>query len=889
MKKGFLLILLITIIGMCAYPCSAASENDENAELSVVCDLLSHIGVQAQADDAELNAPMTRAEYAGLLSRVLDTDTAAAGSKRYFPDVEAGSAINILAERGIFWGDGDGFRPDSPISEQEVVISLVRAVGYEPYVKVRGRDLQDYLLTAKKLGIIQSFAQSRDAAREYVLRAVYNTLHIELYELQSIVGDTAVYGAAGNGGGTILSEIHDIYWTTGQVTDNGITSFTGRSNAGDGYAVIGGEQYRDSSRAAADYIGYDVLAYYKSERTGGNREILFVYPKNGNKIFEFGGDGTLVTQNEISFYTEDYSEKCRRSFDLSKDTVIKNGVALNGNIYAELQSIGKNSSFRLVENKFGKVLICCEFENALVRLTDSARGLIYTDHDGRFKEIDIKNAAETVHIVSPGSNREEDIYSIGKDALISVELSSDGSYMKIYICNKLVSGTVSKISKKGGTAVTVDGGEYVLADGFETKYNSFGLGSSGIFKLDKLGHIGAWTQRTQSNLTIGYLYRAAYKNEAFKDVLTVKIYNEKKEHAVLECEKTVKLNGSAVTSDVLYSRLLKSSGELQRQLVQYRVNTDGKLCELYTAAFAKEDRAAENGIWQVAPKALRYYKKDGRTFDDLYPLGASTIVFCVPGENITPDEDLFRLTSYSYFAENEHSVTLYKLTDENPYVDIVVYSYANRTEIEEVQSSEMDYKTDIILINEIVREINSRGETAYKLTGLRNGGAVELFFAENDPNGIIATLDSGDIIRTKANYDNEIYLVEKVFDYSEQLPEWNRGKNPEEYTFSNTWFYDETRYAYGYLDRKYVYYIAPGKTPRSVFTVKDFYNPDYFEIFTLNTAAAKLIVYDGERRGYKAYKGSVNEIADRQSTENGFAKVFLQYKEADIAAMIFYK
>lgn len=880
---------MAAIIAVGAYPCSAETEEKSDAEFSVVCDLLSRIGIPAAADDAERNAPVTRAEYAELLCRMLCIDSAAASEKRYFADVEADSEINILAERGIFLADGENFDPDSPISEQDVIASLVRALGYEPYVRVQGKGMQEYARVAKRIGMIRDTALSGSASKEYILRAIYNTLHIARYELQSVAGDETVYGTTERADNTILSQLYDVYWTSGQVTDNGITSLAGKSDIGDGRAVIDGVLYRDTDHTASDFIGYDVLVYYKAKQDRESREILCVYPENRNEIFEFGANGTVFGLKEISFYKENSAKTCRRGFDPAKDTVIKNGVALSGNLYRELQNIGKNAAFKLIENEYGKVLVCSEFENVLVKLTDPAKGLIYTDHEGKFKEIDINRIAETVQIVSLGSNQPQDIDSVSKDALLSVEMSADGSYLKIYICNKLVSGTVSKITKKDDTVVTIDDAEYTLADGFEARYRNFGLGSCGMFKLDKAGHIGIWTQRAQNDPMIGYLYRMAYKNGTFDDVLMLKIYNEKKEHVTLQCEKKVRLNDTVVTENELFSRLCKSEGELQRQLVQYRVNTDGKLCEIHTVASAKAERTTEDEIWQVAPKALRYYKKDGRTFDDLYPLSTSTIVFCVPGESIQPDEDLFRITNYAYFAENEHSVALYKFTDENPYVNIAVYSYANRTEVEEVQSSEMDYKTDTILVNEILQAVNPKGNLAYKLTGLRNGGAVELFFAENDPQGIIATLGGGDIIRTKNNYDNEIYQVERVFDYSEQMPEWNRGKNPDEYTFSNTWFYDKTRYAYGYLDRKFIYYIAPGKTPRSVFTVKDFYHPDYFEIFTQNTAAAKLIVYDGARRGYQAYKGSVNEIVDRYSSEDAYTKVFLQYKEADIATMIFYR
>lgn len=81
------------------------------------------------------DAPVTRAEYAALLSQIF-TQTEAAEVEP-FPDVTddywAKAAIQDVAAKGFITGYDDGlFRPEQPVSRSEVLFALVKGLEYTP-------------------------------------------------------------------------------------------------------------------------------------------------------------------------------------------------------------------------------------------------------------------------------------------------------------------------------------------------------------------------------------------------------------------------------------------------------------------------------------------------------------------------------------------------------------------------------------------------------------------------------------------------------------------------------------------------------------------------------------------------------------------------------------
>ena len=177
MKKIFALLLSLIMTVVLVLPVSAKTANDNASDAVVTLNALG-ILVGDETGDLALDRKITRAEFATILTRVLDMEDVS-GASVEFTDVAkthwAYKAIASCANLNIINGCGDGtFKPENNVSYEEATKMVMCALGYEPYAKSKGGWPTGYLVAANQAKVLEGV--SAEATRGDIAQLIYNAL-----------------------------------------------------------------------------------------------------------------------------------------------------------------------------------------------------------------------------------------------------------------------------------------------------------------------------------------------------------------------------------------------------------------------------------------------------------------------------------------------------------------------------------------------------------------------------------------------------------------------------------------------------------------------------------------------------------------------------------------
>lgn len=128
---------------------------------------------------------VTRAQAAAFLCRMLGTEESAKIKKSTkFTDVPesywASGYIAAIAEKGVISGYADGsFKPDNPVTCQQLLKMLVCAWGWKEDAESLGGWPNGYVTVAKESGYMENTSQAvtANATRSTVAVYIYNTMY----------------------------------------------------------------------------------------------------------------------------------------------------------------------------------------------------------------------------------------------------------------------------------------------------------------------------------------------------------------------------------------------------------------------------------------------------------------------------------------------------------------------------------------------------------------------------------------------------------------------------------------------------------------------------------------------------------------------------------------
>lgn len=896
MRKIIALILTLFISCGCIMPVCAL---DSSAEKEIDCraegDFLRSLGV---FDDSELDAKsltekVTRGNFAKRLAKLLKKQNDVQGNV-YFYDSTIIPEINALAAAGIFKGNPDGyFYPDRNITKSEAAIALVRALGYEAYVSVRGGYVSEYILFAKRLGLFSGSDMEEELNVSEMIVSFYRTLLADAYEIEAISSKGIVYTTEGQ---NLLWLLYDMIHIEGVVTADQFTELYSSSSLGENQIAINNKIYMSTLKTPWDYIGQNVTAFVKiADGIETVSHITVDEDKNETIILNAG---EFTYKNQVIEY-ENEKGKIRTLTLPNSMVVIKNHQAVTGD-YDKAFDITLGT-VKLYKNEFlGNgycVAVIDSAETALVEIVDFADNVIYTSNDD-VKKIDCnEDGTNYVEMVVEPSGSEIGAVQLKRGDLLAVYRSENGKYTKVHLCADSISGTISTTSENGDkTTVGISGVEYEISDAFiGTK--EFVVGMFGEFYFDTNGDIAHFVVKNKKEgVLYAYIYAAAKIPEPFEDKYKVKLYDENGEHNVYEFSENVKFDGVRIPVEQAYDRLLNSgTGVLKRQLVMYSLNKNGQISYIDTAAAVKEACEADGTLWKVSDITSYKYINTQHMFLPTYPLRSTrTKVFVIPKETVSsPDEKNFAVMTFNgtvpFNVETNYNVGFYKNTTTDPYMDVVLYA------LDEVPA----YPTfkNVLIVDQIYGVYDKvSSETYVNMDCYISNYKTSVNFAEEvnltNVDGVATTIASekisnyvsqGDILNYSENAVGEIARISIVYDYDAKKTVW--GNEYSNYATATSKYPTDGMILADVSD---VYQNPSSSSSQALITViKDGIDKEYISVLP---SQFKAVVFDSSLRGNKFYVGGLDDIVTLKDTGNTTSsKLFVQKSSMYNTTFIIYK
>lgn len=191
MRKILSLVLVLALVlGSFSFAFAAPSDV-VGTEYEDAVERLSTLGVLTGYPDGTFkpNNTITRAEFSAAVVRILNLEPAAKAAKgaTSFTDVPAthwaSGYVNIASKMGYVKGMGDGtFAPEAPITYEQAVTLVMRALGYEEAAISRGGYPYGYLVVAHQEGLTDDVdgTQGLPAPRGLVAQLLDNALEIPM-------------------------------------------------------------------------------------------------------------------------------------------------------------------------------------------------------------------------------------------------------------------------------------------------------------------------------------------------------------------------------------------------------------------------------------------------------------------------------------------------------------------------------------------------------------------------------------------------------------------------------------------------------------------------------------------------------------------------------------
>jgi hypothetical protein len=688
---------------------------------------------------------ITRAEFAKVAVHLLGLEENADAEKgnSRFADVSiehwANGYINIASQQQIIIGDDQGnFRPNEQISYQDALTILVRLLGYEKSAAAKGGYPTGYLMVANSKSITRNApgSNSDGAKRGIVAILAYNSLTVGMME-QKNFGANESYEETDK---TILESNLDTVKNSGQVTGNYFTKLDSASGLQEDEIEIDGVVYKLADPKAANALGQRAN-YYVKTLDNDDEVIVLVKPETSkNKVLTVDGDNIdTVSEDKINYWINKETDNNSKIAKIAADAkMIYNGVYTELDMSKITEGGAFNGTVELLDNTQDDsydVIFVNEYNNLVVESTST---LSYTVSDkfGNTSLVfdeDDDSVKFSLQDVNGNSFAFDDLEEW---MVISYLKSADGSVVKAVVVSATVTGKVNEIDDD---KYAIDGNYYKKAANYEDTVN---LLDEGTFYLDIRNAIAAVDASATLSQNYAYLMDAA-ANDGMSTNFDMKVYDKNGETKVLSSADKVALNSTTKDTALNVLDILKDGGSVEKQLITYELNSEGKVTKINTAnksAAVSKDKFTMNydltdAVYKSASKKL-----GGYTLTD------KTVVFDIPATAV--DEDDYAIRNYEMFEnDSKYNVEIYDLSDDLSAKVVLVKN----------SDSVISAETPIAVVSKIANIKNAKDESVEKLYAIRNGQSIEI---ESATDGVLTDLKAGDIIRYRTNSAGAIDRVE---------------------------------------------------------------------------------------------------------------------------------
>lgn len=586
---------------------------------------------------------------------------------------------------------------DTALTVDEAIVILMDAAGYSPYIKMSSNgELQAYINEAGRRGLLSSINYA-EAKKNFTIEMFYNMF----YDALTIPVVGASYSKDGTSyyisEETILEDALNFTLVEGVVTASPNICLKGHSVLHEGAVKIDLKQFEGVEVADLDsFVGYEVDAYV--DKDGKLVSIAVDDSENVTKFF----DDSVGVSNTTTLKSFEYYNDNDRLVELKLSpymNVIYNNATVTGSI--EIKDLDvKNGSIRFIDNNNDKVYdvaIINEYtsfypsfiylkENILVDRAGNEYDFTAMLEEGMYRGMrDEKGNAITL----------ADLH-VNTAVTLKTAYESNVVTELVKLEDRTYEGIYKSYNPKSETPYIIGDNAYQIADVYAQEANSkikvdvtdkdLLPHKAGERILVYLDHNNKIIKSTQVEMVYryGFITKIGDKSELFSSDVQVVMFSDMDKWERRFLSKKVWYNQAryVTPAQILNNEApeLYSNGAV-RQLVKFKLNAKGEICELETADISNETYGAYN----ETERFQRNFGGEGGTTlkcyrGGLYNLGfkyrvndGSTKVFIIPTDPTltqfyrasSDDQDQF------FYTENDYIVQIFDV-DKNYVPDVIV-------------------------------------------------------------------------------------------------------------------------------------------------------------------------------------------------------------------------
>lgn len=783
LKKVLALVTVVAVLLTCVPAVFASSYSDvsDNASYAEAVEMLSKLGIFTGYEDGTFqpDKTITRAEAAAVITRFLnqeDTAKAMAGST-VFTDMNghwATGYVNFGVQKGYINGMGDGtFRPDDPVTYEQIVKMIVAALGYEIKAEDQGGYPSGYLAVASQLEITKGTSGSNGAApRGTVAKLLYQGLDAK----KMIVVSYKSNGEKEYGDGqTPLKEDHKVDKYVATITDTSMIDmddatadktvdieYSEKNGDKDDY---GTETVMVGESDALQYLGYTVTAYVQEDDETGDPTIIAIAAKGSkNAVLTVPAaniDG--YAEGTVSYWKNKDTDKKPTEIDLAEKVVVvtnnETGSAndLNGEINGVVTFISNDGN---TNNGYEFVIIASYDEEFVIDEIDAENYIV----DAISESVTGTNGKGGQYTLDPED--EDVLYTIIKDGKVaSFEdleegdtvsvIGADTANVVFYVSTTKAEGAVTRKSNTDPVKYTIDGSQYEAKDGID----EIKVADEGTFYINVDGIIVYADATADAEGNYGYFIAADDKTSFGKTAWTLEFVDENGNDVKANLATRVKVGTGKVGSTSVKQEDLATNADFTKliakpQLFKYDTNASGDITKIIVAKETKTtDEFSQAG--SVAKDAETYNAKTNRAgkfeFDD------ATVVFNAK-EPVDDADDVTVSTINALFKDGENvpKFDAYDMESDSKVVGaIVAYGAADS----------VDQAANVVIVKAI-SNVKFGDEDGYEIVGLQDGKEVTFNVCDEEEEctnyAAVAGLEKGDVIMVAEGVEYLTNVVVKV-------------------------------------------------------------------------------------------------------------------------------
>ena len=422
---------------------------------------------------------------------------------------ETYDAIKLVYEKGIMVGYGDGsFNPDGNLTIEQALKVILQMMGYGRKAVQYGGYPNGYVAVASELKITDGIKDlTAYATRKDIATILYNALDIPLMQL-TINGDEMLYHA--NEDDTFLTKLLNMDYDKGRMTDNGFTSFSGKTAFNEEWIVINNVRYKITSDAeyVRDYLGRDVVVYYSLDEDDDG--LIYVALTGKDEVVTFDISAFEGYENsKIKYLLKDSSrEKVINVKNVPY--MIKNGFAVSSFDKSIFDfNYGTVTVITPKSEAEADMIILKQYYNFNIDYVDAENEKMYSSTSLAGSEIDLNSEEKIVRVYDPQGNL-TDTKLLANGMITSVCMNDD--IVEIYISDREEKGfQITGLGEDdfGNYSLKGKQASYVLSKDYLDKGTGImpKIGNVYDLKFDIFGNVVMFTE-------VGTEYTVAFMNDA---------------------------------------------------------------------------------------------------------------------------------------------------------------------------------------------------------------------------------------------------------------------------------------------------------------------------------------------------------------------------------------